>query len=182
MAMTRFEKLLATSSRERPISQCPYEIRERSIGVKRRHLDPFREEYAQLASISKSPSRSELEMRAFEDEIKAAEFILTIQQEEGSEDFVPYSRETLSRATDFLRRYLIHAHTSNLVGAGVPTIGPADHGSIDLYWESANRTLLINFPSTEDAANFYGKKPKSQISGRFDPSEVPTELVIFLAD
>lgn len=174
MSLTRIERLLKSYDRERLISQTPYEVKERSIR--------FSEEYSQVSPVSKPPTLSELELRACEKEITAAEFILRIQDEEGSEDFVPYSRQTLSRATDFLRRYMIHAHTSNLVGAGVPRIGPADHGSIDLYWESGSRTLLINFPCTEAVANFYGKKQKREISGRFDPSEVPTELVVFLAD
>jgi len=62
------------------------------------------------------------------------------------------------------------------------SIGPADHGSIDLYWEKADRTLLINFPAMESVANYYGKKPKSEISGRFDPSEARAELALWLAD
>lgn len=180
MSMSRIEKLLESCSRERLITQSPYELKDRSIRVKRNTLGIFRDDYANLAS--KPPSRADLEWRALEDEIMSAEFILNIGNDEGAEDFVPYSRQTLSRATDFLRRYMVHAQTSNLVGAGIPSIGPADLGSIDLYWESPVRTLLINFPSDVAVANFYGQKQKRQISGRFDPSEVPTELVVFLAD
>jgi hypothetical protein len=77
---------------------------------------------------------------------------------------------------------MIHAHSSSIVGIGVPQIGPADHGSIDLFWEKCDRTLLINFPAGESIANYYGKKPKSEISGRFDPSDARAELVFWLAD
>ena len=117
-----------------------------------------------------------------EEEIRAAEFILGIQNDSGLEDFVPYDGETLSRATGFLRRLMIHAHAANLINTGVPRIGPADHGSIDLYWEMGDRTLLINFSANENVANYYGRKPKSEISGRFDPSEPRAELVFWLAD
>jgi hypothetical protein len=41
---------------------------------------------------------------------------------------------------------------------------------------------LINFPAGESIANYYGKKPKSEISGRFDPSDARAELVFWLAD
>ncbi len=117
-----------------------------------------------------------------EAEIKSAEFILGIQKESELEEFVPYERETLSRATNFLQRLMIHSHSANLINIGVPRIGPADYGSIDLYWEIDDRTLLINFPANESVANYYGKKPKSEISGRFDPSESRAELVFWLAD
>lgn len=182
MSSTRFEKLLRSCSRERLITQSPYEVKERTIKIKRRAADGFREGYAPLTSVSKPPSRTESEWQVLEDEIKAADFIVEIQSDEGVDDFVPYSRETLSRATDFLKRYMIHANSANLLGAGVPRIGPADRGSIDLYWESADRTLLINFPSDTNVANYYGQKQKREISGRFESSEVPAELVVFLAD
>jgi hypothetical protein len=65
---------------------------------------------------------------------------------------------------------------------GSPRIGPADNGSLDLFWEKPDRTLLINFSSKEPDATFYGKKEKSEISGRFDPSETRPELAVWLAD
>jgi len=117
-----------------------------------------------------------------DDEIKAADFVLEIKNDLESDDFVPYARETLSRATEFLRRMMIHAHAANVTGVGVPQIGPADQGSIDLYWEKSDRTLLINFPAMESVANYYGRKPKSEVSGRFDPSEARGELAFWLAD
>jgi hypothetical protein len=117
-----------------------------------------------------------------DDEINAADFILKIEDDSGVEDFVPYTRHTLARATGFLRRLMIHAHTANVIGTGVPRIGPAENGSVDLFWEKNDRTLLINFPAGQGFANYYGKKPKSEISGRFDPSESRPELVFWLAD
>jgi hypothetical protein len=117
-----------------------------------------------------------------DEEIRAASFILGIENEEESDEFVPYAKETLDRATSFLTRQMIHAHTARILGMGVPQIGPADKGSIDLYWEKEDRTLLINFPSESAVANYFGKKPKSEISGRFEPSEARVELISWLAD
>jgi hypothetical protein len=129
-----------------------------------------------------SPREEGLEWQAMEEEIKAASSILKIENDEEAEDFIPYARETLDRATRFLTRQMIHAHSARVIGMGVPKIGPADHGSIDLYWEKIDRTLLINFPNGVNVANYYGKKSKSEISGRFDPSEARVELVSWLAD
>lgn len=117
-----------------------------------------------------------------DDEIKAADFVLRIDNELDSDEFAPYAPETLSRATGFLQRLMIHTHAARIVGLGVPQIGPADHGSIDLFWEKSDRTLLINFPASACIATYYGRKAKSEISGRFDPSEARPELALWLAD
>jgi hypothetical protein len=117
-----------------------------------------------------------------EDEINSANYIIEIKSDPELDSFVPYTTETLARATNFLRRLMIHAHTANVIGTGVPRIGPAEDGSIDLFWEKGDRTLLVNFPAGENIGNYYGKKPMSEISGKFDPSESRPELVFWLAD
>jgi hypothetical protein len=122
------------------------------------------------------------ELRAMEEEIKAANFILGIQNDFDSDDFVLYTLETLARATGFLRRLVAAAHLDGIFNVGVPKIGPADHGSVDLFWEKSDRTLLMNFPPFESIANFYGKKASGEISGRFDPSQAGLELAHWLAD
>ena|ERR1035437_5931168 len=143
----------------------------------------LREESATLFDgLNSSQSPKALEWRAMEEEIEAAKYILQIENNGETDYFVPYSRTTLACATDFLRRQVIHAHSAHVVGMGVPQIGPADGGSVDLFWEKSDRTLLINFPSSGGLASYYGKKPKSEISGRFDPSESRADLVIWLAD
>jgi hypothetical protein len=157
-------------------------MKDSPLGFRTRVPERNRGEYVQVGSVAKPPSLSDQEWRAMEVEIKAAEFILNIQNDEELEDFVPYSRETLSRATNFLQRLMIHAHSANLVNTGVPRIGPAEHGSVDLYWEIGDRTLLINFPAHGSVANYYGKKPKNETSGRIDPSGPIADLVVWLAD
>jgi hypothetical protein len=122
------------------------------------------------------------EERAIEAEIEAAKFMLSIKGDLESDAFVPYTAETLSRVTGFLRRLMIYAEGCNLGGFPTPQIGPADQGSIDLYWEAHDRSLLINFSALHNSASFYGKKPKSEISGKFEPSEARPELAFWLVD
>jgi len=184
--MSRFEALLDRTKRDRLFSGSAYKVyspKDEPLGFRRHETEGSGTEFARFAPAARhSLSPSDQEWRAMEEEIKAAEFVLGIENDSETDDFVPYTRETLTRATQFLQRLMIHAHSANVVGMGVPRIGPADHGSIDLFWQKADRTLLINFPANESIANYYGKKPKSEISGKFDPSESRAELVFWLAD
>jgi len=186
MIMSRLEKALESSSRERLFSGSSYRVRsvkDQPLGFKRLEKGRSARDFISIAPPTRqSSSPAEIEWCAMEEEIKAANFVLGIQNDCHEDDFVPYTQPVLSRATDFLRRLMIHAHAVNVVGMGVPQIGPADFGSIDLFWEKGDRTLLINFPAGENIANYYGKKPKSKISGQFDPSESRAELVFWLAD
>lgn len=186
MPASSTKRLLESSPHKRQFSRSSYVVRsnkEEQIGFKRPEQASLSNRFISLAVAShRDSSRSEQEWQAMEDEVKSASFVLEIENELASDDFVRYSQETLSRATGFIRRMLIHAHAANVIGVGVPQIGPADYGSIDLYWQKADRTLLINFPASQSVANYYGKKPKSEISGRFDPSDARSELALWLAD
>jgi len=169
---SRMKRALASTKRERTFSGTSYEVRslrDEPTRFVRRGSNILDHGFGKVTASFKQPlSPIDRESNAMEEEIKAARFVLDIENDCDDEDFVSYSEQTLSRATGFLRRLMIHAHASGTVGVGVPQIGPADHGSIDLFWEKCDRTLLINFLPGENSANFYGKKPKSEISGRFD--------------
>jgi hypothetical protein len=184
--VSRLEKALDQVRSERSTFGSAYEIRspkegglsfvEYKSGHSKSGLIP-------IISVGRQvPSPADREWQAMEEEIIASEYLLMIENDLEFEDFVPYTRSTLARATQFLRRMMIYAHSANVVGMGVPRIGPADRGSIDVFWETQDRTLLINFPSSETIANYFGRKPKSEISGRFDPSEPRPELLFWLAD
>ncbi len=184
MAHSVFTRSLDSYSNHRKFRP-PYEVRTRTrkneqLGFTSPELN---EEVKSYSTTLTSPAAAiEEERRAMETEIAAADFVLNIENDMEVEDFEPYSKETLDRATGFLRRLMLHAHKANVVGMGIPKIGPADHGSIDLFWEKGGRMLLINFPAAEDIANYYGKKAKSEISGRFEPSEAGAELVSWLVN
>ncbi len=182
---SRLGELLENSSRARTFSDDWYKFRAplgHRFGTPTIKPIDVDDRIVSFQGIPASSSEEGLEWRAMEGEIQSANYILGIGNEEDTDDFVAYSKETLERATTFLKRQMIHAHSARVVGMGVPKIGPADHGSIDLYWEKGDRTLLINFPSDSNTANYYGKKPKSEISGRFDSSEARIELISWLAD
>jgi hypothetical protein len=150
---------------------------------KARYLKTAREwkaSYARPDTRTQSPA--DVAWQAIEEEIEAARFILKIEADPDTEDFIPYTEETFGRATEFLKRLVIPALAAGMTDIGSPRIGPADNGSIDLFWEKPDRTLLINFSSREPDATFYGKKEKSEISGRFDPSEARPELAVWLTD
>lgn len=188
MLQSRLERVLDRNSRERSFSAHPYRVlpakRDRiGFSTGEPEVDTAKETGAPFtARVVPVRTRSEQEFHELDQEITAANFVLNIENDLESEDFVPYSREVLSCATGFLRRMMIHAHSANIVGLGIPHIGPADAGSIDLHWEKSDRTLLINFSASKNMATYYGRKAKSEISGRFDPSEARPELVIWLAD
>ena len=183
MPSSRLERLMDSRSNPRRFKHSAYRVRtgkDEQLDFTRSELN---EEVKTYSTTLTSPvAMIEEEQRAMEKEITAATFVLSIEDDTESDDFEPYSQETLARASGFLRRLMIHAHAANVIGMGIPQIGPADHGSIDLYWEKNDRTLLINFPASENIANFYGKKAKSEISGRFEPSEARGELVSWLVD
>jgi hypothetical protein len=184
---SRLEKLADQCRSERRFPDSPYKVhgqRSRKFGFHEPESITVREETVELfiAKAIKLQSPKDAEERAMEEEIEAAKYILKIGNDTEAGDFVPYSKSTLSCAVDFLRRQMIHAHAARLIGMGVPQIGPADRGSVDLFWEKTDRTLLVNFPSSGGPVTYYGRKPKSEISGRFDPSEARADLVIWLAE
>jgi len=92
------EKLVESCSGDRLFSRSPYKVKVREPGFRPRVPDKTRTEYFQVGSVFKQPSLSEQEWRAMEEEIKAADFILRIQNDDEAEDFVPYASETLTRA------------------------------------------------------------------------------------
>jgi hypothetical protein len=125
----------------------------------------------------------ENEYRALEEELSAAKFILGIENELDDPNFLPYSNETLERASSFVLRLAIHAHACGFSGLGVPEVLPSSKGSIDLLWNSPTRKLLMNFPADDkNLVSFYGKKGSSELSGRFEPGSNRPELIYWLVE
>src|SRR5947207_818979 len=69
-----------------------------------------------------------------------------------------YSIETLDRALEFVMGTI--GTTSP-----PPQINPGNAGSIDLYWENANRYLLINFPVGQGEPSYYGEDRYGSTTG-----------------
>jgi hypothetical protein len=97
--------------------------------------------------------------------------ILGLQDDSG--DFVPYSRETLNRAIDFLRRHMKFAVRFGLE-IPFPKLLPGPTGSIDVHWKNEKKELLVNIPVDPKAPSlFYGDDyGKSSIKGSLDTASV----------
>ena len=93
--------------------------------------------------------------------------ILEIEAEPDHGIDVPYSEETWKRAVKLLRKLGELFWEDNGTFLPVPSIGPADAGSIDLFWELNGVTLLINVSTDVTiGATFFGRRLEaSKISG-----------------
>jgi hypothetical protein len=98
---------------------------------------------------------------------------------------IRYHEETWKRATTLLR-WLAQAFWAENASSflPVPSIGPAEAGSIDLFWELTDLTLLINIPAdAAKTATFYGRRLNtSKISGSLGNGDTePRHLTGWLA-
>ena len=90
--------------------------------------------------------------------IDASRKIVRLRDNWDGDGATGYSYETWKRATDFLRSLMRLVLSETDAVHQVPRINPADQGSIDLFWKSAERELLINVPADADAlASYYGQ-------------------------
>ena len=113
--------------------------------------------------------------------IEASRYILQLANDFDEDDFQGYSEDTWKEATNFLRRLVVHAASSNFFTLIMPALSGASQGSIDLFWEMEDRTLLLNFPSgASSKATFYGQKPGFELSGRIEKDKPVPELIIWL--
>ncbi len=90
-----------------------------------------------------------------------------------------YSLQTWRRATDYLRRLSLLADTTNRE-LPLPRITAAGEGSIDLFWSTRARTLLLNFPSDELAPTFFYRKETLELTGVLKDEAATEELVRWL--
>jgi hypothetical protein len=69
------------------------------------------------------------------------------------EGSVGYARATWERATRFLQEVASwHYYVQ------VPVISPAEDGTIDLYWQLPDRSLLVNFAPNENGPATIGRR------------------------
>jgi hypothetical protein len=123
---------------------------------------------AQVIGWPPSPVSEELEKA-----IEQSKSILELQVDPDSGVDVAYASQTLNRATTVLRGVAESFWNDTGSYLPVPSISPAPGGSIDVFWEAATLTLLINIPAgAEKSSTFYGRnKSGSKISGSLAPGE-----------
>jgi hypothetical protein len=129
---------------------------------------------------SSNPSEADSALALFEDEISTSKFILDLEDDDDPA-VRPYSDVTLRRAVDFVRRLALHAHSDGFRNIEAPKIRPASSGSIDLFWEKRDATLLINYSPLEPSyAYYFGQSDGNEISGRFKCHDDAPELICWL--
>jgi hypothetical protein len=117
-----------------------------------------------------------------EAEIQRANDIRLSLEEEQDADI--YSQGTLDRASAFLMEHMNWCWNASGTLAPIPAIGPGPKGSVDLYWATTRRKLLVNIPASKDAsATFYGDDNHRQtIKGSFDANDLSLAVIAWLMD
>jgi hypothetical protein len=117
-----------------------------------------------------------------EAEIQRANDARVSLEEEGEADI--YSQKTLDRASAFLKVHMSWSWNASGTLAPIPAIGPGPNGSVDLYWTTSRRKLLVNIPASEDAsATFYGDdNHRQKIKGSFDANDLSLAVIAWLMD
>lgn len=125
----------------------------------------------------------ELESQALALTIERSRRLLALEPDPEEAGQVRLSSETLERAVELLRGYSKSAREELGIPLGIPTISLADCGTIDLFWKSAQRQLLINIPAdVSHHATFYGDTAQGDaLSGNIASDLMNVLLVSWLA-
>jgi hypothetical protein len=101
---------------------------------------------------------------------QSSKWILDLKDNWDNEGSEGYSVETWERAIELLWQISELLEKDSLRDPiPMPKINPANKGSIDLFWDLDDCSVLINIPSREEElATYYGEnKKKETISGKF---------------
>jgi hypothetical protein len=126
-----------------------------------------------IVVIDEPRERQSARAKELRSEIKAASRILELEHDWDGEGSEPYSKDTLDRAVDFLKRHVNGLWESYGIECPVPRIGPALNGSVDIHWKQPKWELLVNIPAGDrSVASFYGDNYGIQtIKGSLDPDK-----------
>ncbi|MBW4618835.1 MAG: hypothetical protein KME17_05690 [Cyanosarcina radialis HA8281-LM2] len=91
------------------------------------------------------------------DIVEKSRSILELQDDWDDEGSPGYSEQTWERAVTFLLENAVSLWQEKGFCVTAPAIHNGPEGSIDIYWETDNRKLLINVPADRNKlADFYG--------------------------
>ncbi|MDQ2830728.1 MAG: hypothetical protein M3Y74_16985 [Chloroflexota bacterium] len=129
-----------------------------------------------------------LELGDIQRAIQEAQTILDLQDDWDGEGSAGYAASTLKRASEFVLDNALRLWRSQRLHIPAPVIGPGPDGSIDIHWQLATRTLLVNVPANADKpATFYGsdrtsrdKSARNVIEGFLDTSVQHQWLLMWL--
>lgn len=93
-----------------------------------------------------------------------------------------YSEQTWKRAAQFLADNALVFYRKRAGRIPLPAIHHGPEGSIDLYWNTAVRRLLVNIPADPNAAGTYhGSDGQSEVKGRLGVPNENLWLMVWLA-
>ncbi len=117
--------------------------------------------------------------------IQEAQTILELKDDWDGEGSLEYAASTLERANEFLLGNALGLWRSQRLHIPAPVIGPGPDGSIDIHWQLATRTLLVNVPAdVNKPATFYGSdrisrdKPACNIIEGFMDTSVQNQWLL----
>ena len=120
--------------------------------------------------------------RSLQEEMEKSKELLKLKDDFDGEGSPHYDEETLKRTWEFLKLYEEKLQENNKK-LEVPDIGPGPHGTIDVYWNTNDFTLLINIPVDPSKRIAYsGHEKSSKIKGGIGISEYNSELAHFMRE
>lgn len=116
------------------------------------------------------PSSEDQSRKAVASLFEGSRWLLTANEEAERE---ACDSQTLERARAFLERTAVAYSRATGSVLPMPVVSSGPECSIDLFWESEQYELLMNFPADpEKPAGFYGDDlDKTSIKGTFDPTK-----------
>ncbi|HEX9988460.1 MAG TPA: hypothetical protein VGE45_08290 [Chloroflexia bacterium] len=116
-------------------------------------------------------------------ELTRSERLLMLEPNWDGEDSPGYTPEVLDRARHLIELTVKQLFDQPRVEKVVPSIDAGPNGSIDVYWQNADRELLVNIPAAEgELAEFYGTDDTgAQVKGKLDPGTAQGWLVAWIA-
>ena len=98
------------------------------------------------------------------------------------EDGGSYSRRTIERVRDLLESLEFIARDTFGYHLAVPHPAPADEGSIDVFFEGAERNLLINTPQGDELVTYFGSdRSGTTVGGSLSRSKDHRDLMALAA-
>jgi hypothetical protein len=101
--------------------------------------------------------------------VQSARALTELGEDWDGEGAQGYSLNTWKRVKRFVLTHASISQSRFLANLPVPTINPADQGSLDVSWRLSDRQLLVNFPADKTAPiTYYGQNNQGDntISGR----------------